>query len=371
MEPSPLQLNPAAVCVSVVVPTYREAENLPELFQRVREAMVAAGISYDIIVVDDNSRDGTEAAAKAAVEAGHPVTLIVRTTERGLSSAVIAGFRAAQGEFIACMDADLSHPPEKLPELVDELRANRAEFVIGSRYVKGAGTDETWGLFRWLNSKVATLLARPFTKVKDPMSGFFALSRQRFAGATALNPVGYKIGLELLVKCGCRRVAEIPIHFADRKRGQSKLSLREQLNYVRHLKRLADYQFGWFSKFVQFCAVGGTGVVVDLSTYAGLLAAALPVPPARALAIWVAMTWNFWLNRHITFSHSRHRHLGGQYLAFTASCSIGAAVNWAVSMGLLHTAWFDGHRLSAALAGIIAGTGVNFYISFHHVFKHK
>src|SRR5206468_4514805 len=114
--------------------------------------------------------------------------------------------------------------------------------------------DAQWGLFRWLNSKVATLLARPFTSAKDPMAGFFALRRSTLEAGTDLNPIGYKIGLELIVKCGCRRIAEVPIHFADRQVGQSKLSFKEQLRYLQHLRRLFIYRYPNWSYVFQFAA---------------------------------------------------------------------------------------------------------------------
>ena len=145
------------------------------------------------------------------------------------------------GNWCVVMDADLSHPPEAIPGMIARLD-DGADFVIGSRYVSGGTTDSNWGLLRWLNSKVATWLARPLTRAKDPMAGFFALRRTTFERATALNPIGYKIGLELLVKCRCVRVDEVPIHFADRQHGESKLSFREQLRYLQHLGRLYSHR---------------------------------------------------------------------------------------------------------------------------------
>src|SRR5262249_15326565 len=143
---------------------------------------------------------------------------------------------------------DLSHPPAALPRMIEILEKGGAEFVIGSRYVAGGTTDEKWSLMHKVNSKVATLMARPFCQVKDPLAGFFAVSRAVLDRAQALDPIGYKIGLELIVKCGCTRVAELPIHFSDRRFGKSKLGLREQINYIRHLKRLADFKFGGWSQ---------------------------------------------------------------------------------------------------------------------------
>ena len=231
----------AAPEVSVVIPTYREAENIPQVVPHVVDALRGTGRTFEIIIVDDNSRDGTDRAVQQLAEGGLPVRLVKRTGERGLSSAVIRGFQEAAGEVLVCMDADLSHPLEAIPRLLEAL-ADGSDFVIGSRYVPGGSTDGSWSLFRRLNSKVATLLARPFTRARDPMSGFFALPRKVYERAAPLDPVGYKIGLELIVKCGCRRVREVPIHFSERVRGESKLDLRERLRYLLHLKRLAGFK---------------------------------------------------------------------------------------------------------------------------------
>lgn len=227
--------------VSIISPTYREAENIRALVEQVDAAMKEADIEYEFIIVDDNSQDGTIELADELVAEGFPLKLLVRTEDRGLSSAVLHGFRNARGDVLVCMDADLSHPPTDVPRIIQRVNQDDADFVIGSRYVPGGGTDEDWGVFRWFNSKVATLLAWPFTSARDPMAGFFAIERATFESAAKLNPVGYKIGLELIVKCRCKQVREEPIQFADRQKGESKLSLKEQLNYLRHLGRL-----GWF-----------------------------------------------------------------------------------------------------------------------------
>lgn len=355
--------------VSIVVPTYREAENLEELVARLREAMCDCAAGYEIIVVDDDSRDGTEEEMQRLAEVGHPVRLITRREERGLSSAVLRGFEEANGATLVCMDADLSHPPEAVPHLVEHLQASGADFVIGSRYVEGGSTQEGWGLFRWLNSKVATLLARPFTRARDPMAGFFVLPREVFERAAALDPVGYKIGLELIVKCNCRDVQEVPIHFANRKRGESKLSFKEQVNYLRHLKRLADHKFGGFSQLFQFCLVGGTGMVLDLVLYGTMLHLGLLLPVARAVAIVVAMTWNFVLNRLVTFGAWGTVGVLRQYGRFVASCGLGAAVSWSMSVGLVALLPdFSYDAIICAVAGIAAGTLVNFTLSRYWVF---
>ncbi len=226
--------------LSIVVPTYREHDNLPILIERVFTATAAAGIDAEMIIVDDDSRDGSEAVVATCAQT-HPVRIITRTNERGLSSAVLRGFEDAQGEFLLVMDADLSHPPERVADLLAAVQRDGADFALGSRYVRG-GTTVDWSVLRWINSKVATWLARPLTSVNDPMSGFFCLRRDRWKQAATLNPLGYKIGLELIVKCRCKRVVEVPIQFSDRLHGKSKLTARQQLDYLRHLARLYRYR---------------------------------------------------------------------------------------------------------------------------------
>lgn len=238
--------------LSIIVPTYREADNIEYLITSIAAALSGTRLGYEIIIVDDNSQDGSEQIVEELAAEGYPVRIITRVDERGLSSAVIRGFQEARGRVLLCMDADLSHPPEAIPRLLAALNEPQVTFALGSRYVPGASSDEDWGLYRWLNSKFATLLARPLTRVQDPMSGFFAIPREVFEQAAPLNPIGYKIGLELLVKCNCRQVREIPIHFADRRAGQSKLCFKEQLNYIRHIKRLLDFEYGWSWRLLLF-----------------------------------------------------------------------------------------------------------------------
>jgi dolichol-phosphate mannosyltransferase len=356
--------------VSIVVPTFGEAENLRPLVTRISQVMSQAKQRYEIIFVDDDSHDGTDQIVSELSRLGYPVRLITRFGERGLSSAVIRGFAEADGDTLICMDADLSHPPEAIPEMLDSLSEPGVDFVIGSRYVAGARTDERWGLLRWINSKVATILARPFTSIKDPMAGFFCLHRDVYEKAAQLNPVGYKIGLELLVKCQCSVIREIPIYFAKRQFGESKLTLTEQMKYLRHLKRLLDFKYGNASRLMQFCLVGGTGVIVDLALYRLLQALGIPIDGARALAIAIAMTWNFFLNRRLTFSLARNSHIAPQYIRFVISCSLGAMVSWSVHFSLVRSfEVFSSHVTFAALLGIVCGTLSNFLISLGWVFK--
>lgn len=230
--------------LSIVVPAYREAANLPVLIERVFSALKSAGLRGEVIIVDDASPDDTEAVA-AELAQRFDVRLVIRRGERGLSSAVLRGFAEARHDLLVCMDADLSHPPGSLPDLVRPVIEGRADMTIGSRYIPGGGATEDWSAIRRLNSWGATLLARPLTPVRDPMAGFFCLRRGVLQAAeqAGLNPIGYKIGLEILIKSGCRRVVETPITFADRLHGASKMTPRQQAEYLLHLARL--YRFRW------------------------------------------------------------------------------------------------------------------------------
>lgn len=358
--------------ISIVVPTYHEAGNISLLLRRIRSSLTTNGLEYEVIIVDDDSRDGTDAVVSELRSESHPVSLITRHGDRGLSSAVLCGFLEARGDILVCMDADLSHPPERIPALAQCLVNEKCEFAVGSRYVHGGTTDIEWGVLRWLNSKVATLLARPFTRVKDPMSGFFAIHRRIFNRAEKLNPIGYKIGLELIVKCRCKDVKEIPIHFAKRQCGESKMNIREQVDYLKHLKRLADFRFGAVSRFFQFCAVGFSGMIIDITTYAMLLAWGTSIYAGRGIAIFIAMTWNFFLNRKLTFSDRRYSPLIPQYLGFVASSAIGAIISWTMATIIAPMLlFFREHLILAAVVGILAGTASNFMMCTRFVFRRK
>ncbi len=219
------------------MPTYQEAANLRLLVPRIASAMQPTGRSVEILIMDDNSDDFTDEVVRGLAE-HYPVELIVRTELRDLSRAVLEGLRRARGRSLLVMDADLSHPPEAIPDLLAALDCPPTDLVIGSRFAPG-GRTEDWGGHRRLNSYVAGLLCRPLSGlVRDPMSGFFALHRATFERAEEFDPIGYKIGLELLCRCRCRHVVEVPITFANRTIGQSKLTLDQQSRYLMHLDRL-------------------------------------------------------------------------------------------------------------------------------------
>ena len=353
--------------VSIVVPTYREAESLPHLIGRIARLRAESGLDIELLVMDDDSQDGTKELMAARAEPW--LHLVVRKENRGLSPAVVDGLRRASKEFLVVMDADGSHPPERIPAMLEALHSG-FDFVVGSRYVEGGTTADDWGFLRWLNSRVATALARPFTSIQDPMSGFFALRRSTFERVDALDPVGYKIALELIVKGRCRNVAEIPIHFDVRRHGESKLTLREQLRYLQHLRRLAVYRFGAWSPLARFLAVGTIGTAVNLAVLTGLLRLGVGAPLALAGGIAIAMVGNLALTGRLSSYGPAEGPAARQLFQFGRSSGLGAIVNLAVSLAVLREA----PRLpvqGAALVGIIAGGIVNFAANRFLAFRER
>jgi len=223
--------------LSIIVPTYNEAENIRELIERIEASL--KGLDFEVIVVDDSSPDGTAEIAEELGKAYGNVKVVKRPRKMGLASAVLEGMKTAKHELIAVMDADLQHPPELLPKLLERAREGH-DVVVASRYVEGGGA-EGWSFWRRLISRGATLLAHallPQTrKVKDPLSGFFLLKKSVVEGVE-LNPTGYKLLLEVLVRGRYGSVVEVPYVFKARRRGRSKLGLKEVFDYVVFLFKL-------------------------------------------------------------------------------------------------------------------------------------
>ena len=212
--------------LSVVVPTYNEAGSLPTLAERLHAALT--GRDWELIVVDDGSPDGTAVVA-AALAPRIPVRVVRRAGKAGLASAVVAGFEAARGDLLLVMDADLSHPPEVVPALVDAIE-HGADLAVGSRYVTGGGVMD-WPLKRRAVSRVACLMGNVLVPVRDATSGFFALRRSVVDGVK-LNPIGFKIGFEVIARGRYKKVVEVPYIFRDRELGASKFGRREIMQYV-------------------------------------------------------------------------------------------------------------------------------------------
>ncbi len=224
--------------ISIIVPTYNEAEVLPNLIERISEAL-GPDMDSEILIVDDNSLDGTGSLAKKLSEK-YPIRTIIRPRKMGLASAVMNGFDESDGEILTVLDADLQHPPEKISSLIEAIKEN-ADIAIGSRYVSD-GETKNWSLKRKIISKTANYLSRlliPQTrKIKDPISGFFAL-RKRVIENSNLQPKSSKILLEILTKGKYEKVVEVPYQFSPRQFGKSKFELKTIINFIHHLLTLS------------------------------------------------------------------------------------------------------------------------------------
>lgn len=315
--------------ISIVLPTYNEKESIERIVKEIFNVCRENDLDAEVIVVDDNSPDGTgEIAVKLRKQ--YNLQVLIRKNKRGLSSAVLDGFELTRGELLGVMDADLSHPPELIPKLLKPITNKGADFVIGSRYVKG-GSIKNWTAKRKTISKVATLLARPLTKIKDPMSGFFFIRREVIEGVK-LSPRGYKIGLEILVKGNYKNVVEVPYTFRDRSYGKSKLDAKEYKNYLSHLFGLYFYKKSIFRQFFKFCLVGALGVFINTGVLYSLVELVLLwYMFAAGAAFAVAVSSNFILNKIWTFKEkSKGVKVIGQYSKFFIICIIGLLINLVV-----------------------------------------
>lgn len=217
---------------TIVIPTYNERDRLGVLLERVFGACDHDGLAIEVVIVDDNSADGTGEVADQWARSRR-VRVIHRAGKLGLGSAVLEGFAIARTDIVGVMDGDLSHPPELLPQLFRTIEDGNFDLAVGSRYVSGGGTSN-FPIGRWLLSRAGCWLARPLTPVRDAMSGFFLIRRSRLDGfQTAVT--GFKIGLELFVRSQPRRLAEVGYVFVGRTIGESKMSLAEGTRFLRQL----------------------------------------------------------------------------------------------------------------------------------------
>ena len=225
--------------LALVVPTLREAGNIRILLRRVRATLDAMQIEYNLIVVDDDSRDGIEAIVGEIAEADPRVRIVVREGRRGLAGAVIHGWRHSEAEILGVMDADLQHPPELLSRLWHQV-AQGADLAVGSRYAAGGSLGE-WNLLRRLISRLAIWVTLPLQRASarshDPMSGFF-LVRRSCIRDLELQTTGFKILLEILVRGNVRNLAEVYFDFGTRRTGASKASIKVAIDYAALLFRL-------------------------------------------------------------------------------------------------------------------------------------
>jgi dolichol-phosphate mannosyltransferase len=226
--------------LTMVVPTYNEADRLAELVHALFDAARDRDVALELVVVDDNSPDGTGAIADQLARS-HPMRVVHRAGKLGLGTAVVEGFAAASAQIVGVMDADFSHPPALVPRMLAAFGATNADLLVASRYVPG-GSTPSWPFRRRLLSRAACLLARPLSPIRDAASGFF-LIRRSIARDVTIQAGGFKICLELLVRGRPVRLVEVPYQFDDREAGESKMTTREAAGYLVQLKDL--YRVRW------------------------------------------------------------------------------------------------------------------------------
>lgn len=355
--------------LSVVVPTYNEAGNLPLLAASIANALVS--LEYELLIADDRSEDDTVLVVEQ-LQSKYPIRLLQSDDRpRDLSLSVLQGIEAAQFDRILVMDADLSHPPEMILGMLAELEVNENRFVLGSRYTQGGSFDRDWSLWRFVNSHIATLIAKPLVSCSDPMSGFFLFDR-RILDLKALKPIGYKIGLELMVRGQFEAVVEVPILFKDRQIGESKMNFQQQIKYLRHLRRLYLHRFGGFAEFVHFGAVGASGFLFDIGFYFLFQLLGFSHVTARALSFWPAVSWNWALNRVTTFGEREKRPKARQWFEFVTASLFGFAISWGTYTYLTsNVSFFEEYKVLALISGIVSASFFNFAASSLFVYSDK
>jgi dolichol-phosphate mannosyltransferase len=238
-------MNPRQEGLSIVVPAFNEALNIRPLCERLFKALrsAAGNMSTELLIVDDESGGSKETVhiVKQLEQEGYPVRIHTRSKEqgRGLSSAVLLGFQQARFDTMLCMDADLQHEPESVYAVALPVMTGKAEFSVGSRYCGGGGFGFDWAIHRRIISTGATMLAMGISNSSDPMSGFFCTTKKVLArGANRINPIGFKIGLEIMARCRANPVLDVPITFQSRIAGESKLTMKQNIYYVQQLLSL-------------------------------------------------------------------------------------------------------------------------------------
>ena len=355
--------------LTIILPTLNERDNLAPLIERIERALETSG--WEVLVVDDDSADGTAEEARRLARADSRIRVIQRIGRRGLSSAAIEGFCATASPYVAVMDADHQHDPALLLEMLEAVKTGKADVAVASRFVEGASTADWAHPDREKLSGLANTLGRKLTgmNLSDPMSGFFLLRTETaLALVPRLSGIGFKILLDLLATSETpMRVKEIPMNFASRRAGESKL---DRAVVVDFLAGIYDKVLGNIipTRFALFGTVGALGAGVHLVIlYLCLLLAGAQFAWSQAIATLGAMTFNFWLNNFLTYRDSRLKtvpKLLRGWMSFVGACSVGAIANVA-SASLLFERGLP--SLWAALVGIVIGSAWNFALSSRFV----
>jgi dolichol-phosphate mannosyltransferase len=361
--PTAVSARPAEI--AIVVPTFNERDNVLELKSRI-DALLA-GRAWEMVFVDDDSKDGTYDVLRQEAQRDTRLRVIQRIGRRGLSSAVVEGILSTTAPLVAVMDADLQHDERILPDMMVKLDAAGADLVVGSRYVEGGGMGE-WNESRQAISRFATKLSHLVVKadLSDPMSGFFLIRREAFDRAVRnLSAQGYKILLDIVASAKPPlKIAEVPYTFRTRQHGESKLDSLVTWEYI---MLLVDKLVGHIvpARFVMFMAVGGAGVFVHMAVLTAvhkLLGFDFIVGQTSATVI--AMTFNFFVNNFLTYRDKRLKGVWGMLrglLSFYAVCAIGAVSSVGIADYLFetqHSTWW-----LSGIAGILVGAVWNYAAS--------
>ena len=379
-----------APVVSVVTPTFNEAENLPELVRAVHAAL--GTLPHEIVVADDDSPDRTWEVAEQLAEDDSSIRVLRRFRDPGLSAAVLDGMTVARGEYLAVIDADLQHDPAILPEMVGLLASGTVDVCVGSRATEGGGYGD-WSAARRLVSWVATMIAKVLLRVpvSDPMSGYFVITRRAYEQTAAqINARGFKILLEFVGRNRSLRVAEVPYEFRNRVHGETKLNRSVIRSYLLAVSEL------WLGRqidpvFLLYVLVGIVGLVVNSVAFAlaeaagfplwttGLNKAIDPIYTSFLFSVQLSILVLFVLNNEFTFWEDRYRgwKLVPAFLAYEVVSIIGTLIHVAVFTFLQNTGFLLGvlgagparvvHNLTGAVLALI----VNWFLNTTYVWKRR
>lgn len=344
---------------SIIVPTLDEVENVEPLCQRLVSVLQKHQLHAEILIVDGGSQDGTRAKVQELTSKMANLRLVPSAAKQGLAGDVLRGAAEAASKVVLVMDADLSHPPEKVPQLLQPVIQGQQDMVLGSRYVSGGATPG-WPWLRRLASRGATACAWPLVQVNDPMSGFFAVQRHELL-QLGQDAGGFKIALELLVRGeDSMRVQEVPITFRDRELGESKLGLKEMLAYFKQLVSLSGGSVSRSSS-AGFACVGLVGLLLDVAVFNLLLALSAGVTVAHVVSFSAATLCNYSLNARFSFAASaRNSEEPGwqRYGRYLGVCLLALCLRGAVLSSLVQGAQWPPQL--AIFAGIAVATLVNY-----------
>ena len=348
--------------ISLILP-FSSADSISDAWiSRCRDILEADGSTVEVVVVLPKGVDGSKLPARYAAT-------WTRVPRDGLVASMIQGLTTSHGDIRVVLDPSNGYVPEDLVALLAPLRRGEADLVVARR------PPST------LAESLLAAVSKPVLKASDPLSGLVAMTSEKASEVPGLfEPVGSRFTIDLLLRLDARK-AEVPVRIEEPS-ARTMIGLDD----LRHIKRLADDHYGNISRLLQFCVIGASGMVVDLTCYAilQLLFAKTPLASwktpgfessmdlaaAAALAIGVALTWNFSLNRRLTFSYARHGSIVRQYLTYALSNALGIGLSFTLRLYLpARIDFFQRHRLAAAVVGIVAATGISFSMARWLVFR--